>query len=174
MKFGYRWSIFPAAALLTKWTATQPNERPGGYDPGICQNGSNMLIELWERLRGYDKWVQTEARVATVQEVRKLMGRRYADLPPDIRRSADLVVWFDRDGDAHCGAIVAHDTSPLYQLLGGETIGIRYNPAAPDRYYCRELWSSWAKHLAKALALGLLGLGFIIWRLWMIVKGRGY
>jgi hypothetical protein len=25
--------------------------------------GDIMLIEIWERLRGYDKWIQTEATV---------------------------------------------------------------------------------------------------------------
>jgi hypothetical protein len=34
--------------------------------------GAIMLIEIWERLRGYDKWVQTEAKIesSNLEEVK--------------------------------------------------------------------------------------------------------
>jgi hypothetical protein len=132
-----------------------------------------MLIELWERLRGYDKWIETEARIDSADAIKKALGKRYRNLGSG-RFSADLLVWKDQYARAHYGAFVNHDTSPLYQMLEGETLIIRYDPARPGRYYCRALWLSWTAFIAKAVLAVAAGGGFIVWRIWSIIKGRGY
>jgi hypothetical protein len=132
-----------------------------------------MLIEIWERLRGYDKWIPVEAKVFSAREIRKKLGKRF-QVSPTSRFSGELLVWKDMEGEAHLGAFVTHETSPLYQLLEGESIAICYSPAKPDHCYCRPHFISWVALITKAiLALVICG-GFIVWRIWMIVKRHGY
>jgi hypothetical protein len=46
--------------------------------PGpMWQTKAIMLIEIWERLRGYDKWVQTEAKVESSQVEETVHSTRY-------------------------------------------------------------------------------------------------
>ena len=131
-----------------------------------------MLIEIWERLRGYDKWVPAEAYVCSVTEIRKKLGKRY-QIPADIQFSGQLLLWFDDYELPSFGTFVTHETSPLYQLLEGESIVILYNPAKPDQYYCRPHFLSWGATITKAvLGVAIFG-GFLVWRIWMILKHRG-
>jgi hypothetical protein len=88
--------------------------------------------------------------------------------------SGDLLVWLDDYEQAHVGTFVTHETSPLYQLLEGESIEIRYNPAKPDGYDCRPHFLSWLGMITKAVLAGVVGGGFIVWRVWMIFKHRGF
>lgn len=131
-----------------------------------------MLIEIWERLRGYDKWIPVEARVYSAPEIRKKLGKRY-QVSPSSQFSGELLVWHDLGGKTRLGSFITHETSPLYQLLEGETINIRYNPARPDHYYCRPLFLSWLARITKASLVGVVCLGFIVWRIWVIFKNRG-
>jgi hypothetical protein len=132
-----------------------------------------MLIEIWERLRGYDKWIPADAFVYSATEIRKKLGKRY-QISPESQFSGELLVWLDDYEEVHVGTFVTHETSPLYQLLEGETIPIRYHPAKPDRYYCRSHFLSWLALIAKAtLGVTVFG-GFIVWRIWSILKGRAF
>jgi hypothetical protein len=132
-----------------------------------------MLIEIWERLRGYDKWIETEAYVYSAAEIRKKLGKR-CQVSPSSQFSGELLVWMDDYEQARVSTFVTHETSPLYQLLEGESISIRYNPLKPDHYYCRLHFLSWLALITKAvLAFAVFG-GFIAWRVWMIFKHKGY
>jgi hypothetical protein len=135
--------------------------------------GGIMLIEIWERLCGYDKWIETQAKVDSASEIRKMLGKRFQE-SPESRSSGRLLFWKDQYNRTQCGAFVTHDISPLYQLLDGETITIRYDPAKPDRYYCRANWLSWAAFNAKAILALAVGGGFIFWRIWVMLKGRAF
>jgi hypothetical protein len=57
----------------------------------------------------------------------------------------------------------------LYQLLGGETVSIRYNPTEPNRYYCRALWLSWAGVLTKAVLALAGGIAIFICIFWSVI-----
>jgi hypothetical protein len=129
-----------------------------------------MLIEIWEKIRGYDKWIETEATIVSGEKVRRAMRLRGAQ-SSDV--SADLLMWKDQFSRRQYGPFVTYDTSPLYQLLDGETILIRFDPAKPDRYYNRPLFVGWLLHLSKAAIAVAVGGGFIVWRIWMIVSRRG-
>jgi hypothetical protein len=116
-----------------------------------------MLIEIWERLRGYDKWVSVEAKVFSAAQIREKLGDGY-QVSPTSRFSGDLLVWSDMEAEVHFGTFVNQDTSPLYQLLEGESIAICYNPARPDQYYCRPYFVSLVALISKAI-LGLVVFG---------------
>jgi hypothetical protein len=134
--------------------------------------GAIMLIEIWEHLRGYDKWVETRATVVSSETLRKRLGKRIPN-PRTDQFSSDLLLWKDQRDEFHCGPFVNHEGSHLFQTLEGETVSIRYDPAKPDRFYTREYFVSWAANIAKAFAAAAVGGGFIVWRVWTIVRHRG-
>jgi len=134
----------------------------------LWQTDRTMLVEIWERLRGYDKWIPAEARIAPVTEVRKILGPRARSMPASARR-ADLLLWKDREGKSHSAGFAAHKSSPLYQLIGGDTVSICYNPADPDRYYCRALSLSWAGVLTKAVLAIIGGVATFVWIFWSVI-----
>ena len=91
-----------------------------------------MLIEIWERLRGYDKWIQTEAsiksaRLAEVQVFNSGAAKEW--------RSASTLEWKDEVGKQHTASYGVSDNSPLFQLYEGDRAIIRFNPADPNEYY---------------------------------------
>jgi hypothetical protein len=131
-----------------------------------------MLIEIWERLRGYDKWVPAEAKVFSAEQFYKIHGVEYKVSPAN-QFSGDLLVWKDNEGEPHFGPFVTHETSPLYQLLEGESIAICYNPAKPDHCYCRPYFTSLVVLIIKAILGVVVFGGFFVWRIWMIIKHRG-
>ena len=60
----------------------------------------------------------------------------------------------------------AFEESPLYQLIEGDTVNIRFNPAKPSEYYLPGLAQSGLTRTWKLtvfwLMLIVLGIGFII------------
>jgi hypothetical protein len=98
-----------------------------------------MLIEIWERLRGYDKWIQVDARVesSNLQEIKNY--DRSGNQIESSWESEDEIVWTDNMGQEQRADFNVPDDSPIYQLVGGETVTIRYNPAKPEEFYYREL-----------------------------------
>ena len=98
-----------------------------------------MLIEIWERLRGYDKWIQTEAKIesSNLEEIKHY--DRYGNQMESSWASDDEVVWTDKMGQKQSAEFKVPEDSPIYQLLDGETVTIRYNPARPEEFYYREL-----------------------------------
>jgi hypothetical protein len=91
-----------------------------------------MLIEIWERLRGYDRWVQAEAGVKSskLAEVQVFNSRAAKEW-----RSASTLEWTDEAGKKHTASYVVSDNSPLFQLYEGQKINIRFNPANPNEFY---------------------------------------
>jgi len=95
-----------------------------------------MLIEIWERLRGYHQWTETQATIESA-EVKKEPVEGSSVLV--ITTSADTLTWNDHTGQKHLAKFTLPDDSPLFKLGGGDTATIRYNPAHPDRFYLRDL-----------------------------------
>jgi hypothetical protein len=98
-----------------------------------------MLIEIWERLRGYDKWVETQAKFESSDVEKKPIRDRSGTVVDYRYVSGDLLTWTDRQGKKQSASFTVPDDSPIYQMVGGESVTIRYNPARPDRFYYREL-----------------------------------
>ena len=116
-----------------------------------------MLIEIWERLRGYDKWIQTEATIRSSDlkdlgfgSFRKDSARRLGLY--DQWQSKSDFCWIDRSGNSHKGSFTVSERSPLFQVIEGETIPIRFNPANPDKYYIRELFWHKSSFLVVTIA----------------------
>lgn len=93
-----------------------------------------MLIEIWERLRGFDKWIQTGA---TVEESQLKRTKRFGE-EGDVYYTDDsdiILLWIDGGGNKHRASFNVPADSPIYQLIEGETVTIRYDPANPDRFF---------------------------------------
>jgi len=123
-----------------------------------------MFLELWERLRGYDQWVETQAAVERSDvSVTSYTGRSGEVI--DTYDAGDVITWTDSRGEKQYATFDVEEGSPLFQLVGGESVTIRYDPAHPDRFYYRDLLRSRVRSACKAILTilviaGLVG-GFI-------------
>jgi hypothetical protein len=105
-----------------------------------------MLIEFWERLRGYDKWTETAATVQSStldnfrfgSESEKQAGRGQ----PLVWQSVCKIEWKDHHDNQFTATFEAFEESPLYQLRAGDTVTIRFNPQRPAEFYLRGLLKS--------------------------------
>jgi hypothetical protein len=111
-----------------------------------------MLIDLWERLRGYSKWVETEA---TIESAQKRIDSEYHDPsdPPGKNRYTwkmeDSLAWIDAAGGKHTAQFTAHEESPLFKLTAGAKLIIRCDPANPARFYSREIHNAEVRHIIR-------------------------
>lgn len=113
-----------------------------------------MLIEIWERLRGYDKWVETQATIktsTTKKTSRKVKGGRQ-----DIWSATNSILWTTWQGQTQSADFYLADISQLKHFVVGETVTIRYNPANPSNFYLPKLLlldlRKWIKLTAMLLA----------------------
>jgi hypothetical protein len=116
-----------------------------------------MLIEGWERLRGYDNWTPT---LATVKSSTVSRDGEF------IWRSTCEIEWRDQNQIEHTAVFNAFEESSLYQLTEGDTIEIQINPAKPSQFYLRGLIESdltrkW-KLTMYALMIIVGTIGFIV------------
>jgi len=119
-----------------------------------------MLIKLWERIRGYDRWVQTDATIES-----SAMEDHVYDYRGQIKHeyeSVDTLVWTDREGNQQTAPCRVPDDSPLYQLIGGEKVTIRYDPQNPEEYYFPELIKGRLRHFLLQFGTVILFLGCIV------------
>jgi len=130
-----------------------------------------MLIEWWERLRGYDKWTPA---VATVQSTEL---SRVGEIGHDNSKSAlalgwesvCTIRWQDQNQNEQTAVFRAYEESPLYQLCEGDKVNIRFNPAMPSEYFLPGLVQSgltrnW-RLTVYTLMLIVLGVFFIVYLL---------
>jgi hypothetical protein len=133
-----------------------------------------MLIEVWERLRGYDKWTPA---VATVQSS-TLAGVGFGNAGKKGGgkelvfgwQSVCRIVWQDHHCIQRSAAFEASEGSPLYQLREGDTVDIRFNPDRPAEFYLPGLLKS---NLAGAWELGLCAVGVILVFIALVVAWFG-
>jgi len=92
-----------------------------------------MLIEIWERLRGYHKWTESQATIESAN-VEKTAITGSADPVRYTSASANTLAWNDQTGQKHSAKFVLSEDSPLFSLKQGDAVTIRYNPARPDRF----------------------------------------
>jgi hypothetical protein len=113
-----------------------------------------MLIEMWERLRGYNKWVETQATVKS--SIEQKTEQYYRGEKFDVFTSDDQIVWTDTNGEQQTGEFTAGEDSELFQLLGDEKITIRYNPADPSQFYLPKMLESKIRQVGKIAVLSLI------------------
>jgi hypothetical protein len=120
-----------------------------------------MLIELWERLRGYDKWIEAEATVESSEPMNQQLHGR------DLSYSDDVIVWADSTGEKHRAPFRVQADSPLFQLVQGSTISIRYNPADPEEYYFRDLLQTRVRRVLSTVVVVALMIAALIFFGWL-------
>lgn len=97
-----------------------------------------MLIEIWERLRGYHKWTQADARIEFLKEEHIYHDKDGKNLHYT-NVTGRRLAWTDSNSQVHYAPLKQLDDQPPYRLIEGEAETIRYNPANPDQFYCRKL-----------------------------------
>ena len=126
-----------------------------------------MFLELWERLRGYDQWVETQAAVERSDvSVTSYTGRSGEVI--DTYDAGDLITWTDSSGEKQYATFEIEQDSPLFQLIGGESVTIRYDPAHPDRFYYRDLLRSRVRSACKAILTILVIAGLVGGFIWAL------
>ena len=126
-----------------------------------------MFLELWERLRGYDQWVETQAAVERSDvSVTSYTGRSGEVI--DTYDAGDVITWTDSNGEKQYATFDVEEGSPLFQLVGGESVTIRYDPAHPDRFYYRDLLRSRVRSACKAILTILVIAGLVGGFIWAL------
>ncbi|MGD0938938.1 MAG: DUF3592 domain-containing protein [Terracidiphilus sp.] len=123
-----------------------------------------MLIEIWERLRGYDKWTQTEATVESSVEQKDTVVYRGNKF--DEYSSNDVIVWKDAQGEKQYADFTVQENSPLFQLIDGNSVSIRFNPAKPDEFYYRDLLRERVRKFVGSALVILFIATLIVLRIW--------
>jgi hypothetical protein len=118
-----------------------------------------MLIEIWERLRGYDKWIQTEATIKSSQIDEVIVTDTRSRQPIYGWQGNEEIAWIDRDGVQQCEPMTVPENSPVFKMYDGNTVVIRYSPADPSDFYVREQLRYQVKLGAKVLAAVLVAVG---------------
>lgn len=95
---------------------------------------STMLIELWEKLRGYDKWIETEAISVKFESERNFVLRKGTSVP--VFQFRAVLTWLDQYGAERTGVLDLAG-SPLRLPVRAPLIRLRFNPAAPHEFYVR-------------------------------------
>lgn len=107
-----------------------------------------MLMAIWERLRGYDKWTEAKATVQSSKVVDRLaIGRNKKGIwfvllsyPWGAWQSNCEIGWTDASGVSHTGRYTVTENSSLFQEYEGQRVSIRYNPLSPGEFYLRDLF----------------------------------
>jgi hypothetical protein len=126
-----------------------------------------MLIEAWERLRGYDKWTLAVATVKSTTLSQIDIGSDRSKSPLTVGwESICKISWQDKSQIEHTAVFRAYEESPLYQLCEGDAVNIRYNPAKASEYYLRDLIQSrlarsWKLTIYTSMVI-LAGIIFIV------------
>jgi hypothetical protein len=98
-----------------------------------------MLMELWEKLRGYDKWIETTAKVDSSEVTKEPVTDRYGRVIGYSFNAGDIITWTDNRGENQYATFDIREGSKLYQLIDGDSASIRYDPIHPERFYYRDL-----------------------------------
>lgn len=113
-----------------------------------------MLIEPWEILRGYDRWIDVEAKIVS-SDVRRTAHHGHDGSVSYSYDAGDQLTWTDAQGNTQFADFQVDDQSSLYQFVGGESIAIRYNPRDPSRFYSRDLLRSRVHFISRCIVTGL-------------------
>lgn len=112
-----------------------------------------MLVELWEKFRGYDRWTDTNARIGPLVSHKKASKGRSGQWVYGYRFERSLQ-WVDQQGQSRNAKFKLPDDSPLFQVRSGELVTIRYDPVKPEHFYFRDLFQ-FRIHSGFRTAIGL-------------------
>ena len=110
-----------------------------------------MLTKIWERIRGYDKWVEATATIKSSQLEQQVVGNDKLGRPFYGWRGDEELVWTDKSGGQQCEPLSVTEGSPVFQCVEGNAVTIRYNPADFGDFYVREQLQYQVSRIAKIL-----------------------
>lgn len=131
-----------------------------------------MLIEWWEKLRGYDKWVETTATIKSSELEQQIVGHDKLGRPFYGWRGDEELVWTDKSGVEQSEPLSVSEGSPVFQCFEGNALRIRYNPADSGEFYVREQLQYQVNRNAKILLWGLAGLAGVVALLSILLRDR--
>jgi hypothetical protein len=117
-----------------------------------------MLIERWERIRGYDKWPQTEATIQSSSLAGVEVGHTRSGTPIKTWQNSCVLVWRGAQGEEQLDDFSVYASSPLFQLYENQKVTIHCNPANSGKYFFPELQRTRAIRAVKTV----LGVIFIM------------
>jgi hypothetical protein len=97
-----------------------------------------MLIDLWEKFRGYDKWVDATATIKSSKLSEQVVGHDRGGRAFYGWFGDEWLTWKDSSGAEQSEPMTVSEDSPVFQCIEGDVIVIRYNPADPSEFYVRE------------------------------------
>jgi hypothetical protein len=97
-----------------------------------------MLIEFWEKFRGYNKWVDATATIKSSKLNEQVVGHDRAGRAFYGWFGDEWLTWKDSSGVEQSEPMTVSEDSPVFQCIEGNTIVVRYNPADPSEFYIRE------------------------------------
>jgi len=122
-----------------------------------------MFIEVWEWLRGYGKWTETQAQTVFLKEETLFHDKSGKDLHYSHVTSARLV-WTDSHGKQHYTILKQYGDPPKYPFAEGEIVDLRYDPANPMRFYARKLSETKVRYYVSTtltiIAVAILCIGW--------------
>lgn len=135
-------------------------------DSTLCKTETAMWLQVWEKVRGYDKWIEAEATVQTPAP------RRSPDWEDVDERGwlGDILVWTDGGGNRQSADFIVPDDCTLYQKVSGDTLVIRYDPRNPGRFYLRQLHLIRIRTTVKRILIAASILGLVVMALWVREK----
>jgi len=125
-----------------------------------------MWLVLWEKVRGYDKWIEAQATVQTPETPRS--PSEEVDEQP--AWGGDILVWTDQSGNRQSANFIVPDDCTLYQKVAGDTLVIRYDPRNPARFYFRQLYRIRIRTTAKRILITASIIGLIVMAIWVRQK----
>jgi hypothetical protein len=129
-----------------------------------------MLIEIWEKLRGYDKWVNAAATIERSDVEETPYNNRDGSVSY-FYEAGDVIAWV-ADGTKHFANFNVEEGSQLFQLVGGESVAIRYNPKDPDEFYYPDLLRSRVNRLGRGVFTVFVFIAIAIFATWLRSLGR--
>jgi hypothetical protein len=126
-----------------------------------------LPLRIWEKISGIDKWIDAPAQVveSRVRDLDILGGPTSRKSGPIYSESFIRITWTDQRGVTHSGELEAPEESPLYQLIEGDTVQIRFNPATPDEFKVRGLARDQAASAAKKVIFAIV-VGVVVILVW--------
>jgi hypothetical protein len=125
-----------------------------------------MLMEIWERLRGYHKWTQAEAKVEFLKEEFLYHDKAGKDLHYS-HVTGERLAWTDTTGQPHYAPLKKLGDNTRYKFTEGEAETIRYNPASPDQFYCRNISEMKVRYYVSTAFTILAVAAFCIVSVWV-------
>jgi hypothetical protein len=125
-----------------------------------------MFIELWERIRGYDKWSKSEATIRSSTLAKIEVGHNRNGTPIMAWQNSCVLVWSDPAGASQLDEFSVFESSPLFQLYEDQKVTILCDPANSGNYFFPELLRTRAIRAIKmTLGFAIFTALVVLWSL---------